>query len=151
MGKRKITKPDPLQRFRPIQFLDFADQFYSAFHELRKRPPPFSWPRYFLLCHSIELALKAYLAEHGATVDQLKDDFGHKLDKLVDKAAKKGLPLPTTTQETIKLLNKAHTGYRHRYPGEGPVYIIEQFIPTARELLTTVSDAIRGPGSVTYP
>jgi hypothetical protein len=101
MGKRKITKPDPLQRFRPIQFLDFADQFYSAFHELRKRPPPFSWPRYFLLCHSIELALKAYLAEHGATVDQLKDDFGHKLDKLVDKAAKKGLPLPTTTQETI--------------------------------------------------
>jgi hypothetical protein len=106
MGKRKITKPDPLQRFRPIQFLDFADQFYSAFHELRKRPPPFSWPRYFLLCHSIELALKAYLAEHGATVDQLKDDFGHKLDKLVDKAAKKDLPLPTTTQETISSSTK---------------------------------------------
>jgi hypothetical protein len=106
MGKRKITKPDPLQRFRPNQFLDFADQFYSAFHELRKRPPPFSWPRYFLLCHSIELALKAYLAEHGATVDQLKDDFGHKLDKLVDKAAKKGLPLPTTTQETISSSTK---------------------------------------------
>ena len=31
-----------------------------------------------------------------------------------------------------------------------PVYIIEQFIPAARELLTTVNNAIRGPGLVTY-
>jgi HEPN domain len=146
-----MTKPDHYADFRPIQYLDFADQFYSAFHQLPERPPPFSWPRYFLLCHSIELALKAYLAQVGATLEQLKYDFGHKLDKLVDEAVKKGLPLPTTTQETIKLLNKAHTEFRHRYPGEGTVYVIEHFIPAVRELLTTVSNAIRGPGSVTYP
>jgi hypothetical protein len=54
------------------------------------------------------------------------------------------------TQETIKLLNKAHTEFRHRYPGEGPVYVIEHFVPTARELPTTVSNVIRGPGLVTY-
>jgi hypothetical protein len=143
-----MTEPNP---FTAFEYLDFADQFYNAFRELRERPPPLSWPRYFLLCHSIELALKAYLAMYGATPEKLKNNFRHKLDKLVDEAAKKGLPLTATTQETIKLLNKAHTGYRHRYPGEGPVYVIEQFIPTARELLTTVSNAIRGPGLVTYP
>jgi hypothetical protein len=124
-----MTKPDPYAHFRPIQYLDFADQFYIAFHQLPQRPPPFSWPRYFLLCHSIELALKAYLAQVGAALEQLKRDFGHKLDRLVDEAVKKGLPLPTATQETIKLLNKAHTEYRHRYPDEqGPVYVIEHFI-----------------------
>jgi hypothetical protein len=62
---------------------------------------------------------------YGATPEQLKYDFG-------------------------QLLNKAHTEFRHRYPGVGPVYIIEQFIPAARELLTTVNNAIRGPGLVTY-
>jgi hypothetical protein len=31
------------------------------------------------------------------------------------------------------------------------VYVIEQFIPAARELLTTVSNTIRGPGLVAYP
>jgi hypothetical protein len=75
--EKSMTKPDPYHLFRPIQYLDLADQFYSAFHELRERPPPFSWPRYFLLCHSIELALKAYLAKLGATLEQLKWDFGH--------------------------------------------------------------------------
>ena len=142
-----MAEPDPL---RPFEYLDFADQFYSAFHELKPQYPPLSWPRYFLLCHSIELALKAYLALSGATPEQLKYDFGHKLDELIDEAVKKGLPLSATIQEEIKHLNKAHTEFRHRYPGEGPVFIIEQFIPAARELLTTVSNAIRGPGLVTY-
>jgi hypothetical protein len=54
---------------------------------------------------------------YGATPEQLKYDFGHKLDELVDEAVKKGLPLTTTTQEEIKLLNKAHTEFRHRYLG----------------------------------
>jgi hypothetical protein len=126
-----MTEPDP---FTAFDYLDFADQFYNAFREPRERPPPLSWPRYFLLCHSIELALKAYLAMYGATPEQLKYDFGHKLDELVDETVKKGLLLTTTTQETIKLLNKAHTEFRHRYPGVGHVYIIEQFIPAARVL-----------------
>src|SRR4029077_1808487 len=97
--RRKMTEPDPL---RPLDYLDYAEQFHSAFHELKPQSPPLSWPRYFLLCHSIELALKAYLAMYDATPEQLKYDFGHKLDELVDEAVKKGLPLTTTTQEEIK-------------------------------------------------
>jgi hypothetical protein len=138
------NEPDELP-FLPFDYLDFAEQFHAAFHELPERPAPLSWPRYFLLCHSIELALKAYLALVGTTPEQLKKDFGHKLNQLVDEAVEKGLPLTTTTQEEIKHLNVAHTEFRHRYPGVGPVYIIEQFIPAAKELLDAVSTAIRGP------
>ena len=61
--------------------------------------------------------------------EQLKYGFGHKLDELVNEAVENGLHLTTTTQEEIKALNEAHTEFRHRHPGEGPVFIIEQFIP----------------------
>jgi hypothetical protein len=144
-----MTEANPIL---PFEYLDFADQFYNAFHELRERPPQLSWPRYFLLCHSIELALKAYLALIGATSEQLKYTFAHNLDGLVDAAVAKGLPLPTITHEGIKHLNEAHTEFRHRYPAEEakPVYIIEQFVPAARDLLDAVSNAVRGPGLVTY-
>ena len=60
-----------------------------------------------------------------------------------------GLRLTTKTQEEIKLLNEAHTKFWYRYPrgdGKFEVFIIEQFIPAAHELVTAVSDEIRGPG-----
>jgi hypothetical protein len=97
---------DPSMEF---DYLDYAEQFHNAFHELQERPPSLSWPRYFLLCHSIEFALKAYLAKLGATPEQLKYEFGHKLDELVNEAVENGLHLTTTTQEEIKALNEAHT------------------------------------------
>jgi HEPN domain len=136
-----MTEPNP---FTAFDYLDYAIQFHNAFHELKQQPPPLSWPRYFLLCHSIELALKAYLAKLGVTPEQLQYDFGHKLDKLVGEAVDKGLHLKTETNDAIKALNDAHIEYRHRYPGEGPVYIIEQFIPAAHELLNAVSMEVRG-------
>lgn len=92
-----------------------------------------------MLCHAIELALKAFLAKLGATPERLKYDFGHKLDELVNEAVGKGLPLTTKTQDGIKALNKARTEFRHRYPGEGPVYA-----PAARELLNAVSREVHG-------
>ena len=61
----------------------------SRFEQVYKLPtlyPSVSWPHYFLLCHAIELALKAYLAKVGATREQLKHEFGQKLDKLLDEA-----------------------------------------------------------------
>ena len=64
MPSIKPTYPD---HFRPLDFLELAEEFYQAFHDLPARLPP-SWPRYFMLCHAIELAPKAYLAQHGATL-----------------------------------------------------------------------------------
>jgi HEPN domain len=146
--KSKVTEPDP---FQALDLLQFADQFYFAFRKLPERPPPEGWPRYFLLCHSIELALKAYLAQHGASPEELQNVFRHDLKQLLKAAIKKRLPLAQDTQDKIKLLRKAHTKLRHRYPGKGPVYVIEPFIPVARELLVAVSNDVRGPGLMNYP
>jgi hypothetical protein len=62
-----------LNPFLPFEYLNFAEQFHNAFHELAERHPTASWPRYFLLCHSIELALKAHLLLRGASPEERWD------------------------------------------------------------------------------
>ena len=134
--------------FLPSEYLGYAEQFHDAFHELAERHPNASWPRYFLLCHSIELALKAFLLHRGATLDELKDrGLRHKLDKLVTEAVAKGLPLKQETQNGIRALTDAHSEFWHRYPkaeGLREFFTIEQFAPAAYELLNAVSIQVGG-------
>ena len=142
-----MTQPQPCPEFG---FYAYAGQFYDAFNKLGADHlhPSISWPRYFLLCHSIELALKAYLAKLGATPKQLKFELGHKLAELVDEAVGKGLRLTPETQDNIKALAKAHFNYWHRYPWEWEnsdgVYVIEQFIRAAHELINEVCKEVHG-------
>jgi hypothetical protein len=49
--------PEGLKHF---DYFEYARQFLTAYDGLPERPPPKSWPRYFMLCHAIELALKGY-------------------------------------------------------------------------------------------
>jgi hypothetical protein len=143
-GSKAGADPNP---FTAFEYLAYAEQFYQTFH---KAPTfhPISWPRYFLLCHSIELALKAYLAKLGATPQMLKQfDRRHALDRLVTEAVEKGLHLTPETQKGIRALAEAHAKFWHRYPrddGKIEVFVIEQFIPAAHELLNTVSKEDRG-------
>ena len=131
-----MTEPQPCPEFG---FYAYADQFYDAFNKLGADHlhPSISWPRHFLLCHSIELALEAYLAKLGATPKQLKFELGHKLAELVDEAVGKGLRLTPETQDRIKALAKAHSNFCHRYPWEWEnsdgVYVMEQFIQGRRQ------------------
>jgi hypothetical protein len=151
MAKQHISKAgqrDEPNPFTAFEYLAYAEQFYYSFYKLPDLLPSISWPRYFLLCHSIELALKAYLAKLGATPQHLKQwERGHKLDKLVTEAVEKGLHLTPETQELIRALAEAHAKFWHRYPrddGKLKVFVIEQFIPAAHELLSAVSMEVRG-------
>jgi hypothetical protein len=140
-----MTEPNP---FTAFEYLAYADQFHHTFHKAPTLHPSISWPRYFLLCHSIELALKAYLAKLGATPKQLRQlDRRHNLNKLVTEAVEKGLHQTPETQKGIKALTEAHAKFWHRYPrddGKVEVFVIEQFIPAAHELLNAVSVEVRG-------
>ena len=84
------------------------------------------------MCHTIELALKAYLAKLGATPEQLRQlERRHNLARLVTEAVEKGLHLTPETQEGIRALAEAHAKFWHRYPrddGKIKVFVIEQFI-----------------------
>lgn len=77
----------------PLDLIARAEEFFQAFKDLPKRTPP-SWPRYFLLCHAIELALKAFLTRQGVTASRLKQiDLRHDLANLLAEAVNLGLAL----------------------------------------------------------
>ncbi len=128
----------------PHMFLERAEEFYQAFRDLPPTPPP-SWPRYFMLCHAIELALKAYLSARGKSTSSLKK-FGHDLRTLLSSAASAGLPLGVLSYSEIELLDEAHRNFWARYPKEDgkPVFVIDQFEPYAVELLRHVARFMRG-------
>jgi hypothetical protein len=71
-----------------------------------------------LFCHSIELVLKAYLAQAaGLTEDQLqKPPFGQNIKNLLNRAIQCGLRLTANTKASIGLLTEAHTKRWPRYP-----------------------------------
>jgi hypothetical protein len=135
--------PPAEQLILPYDFFGRALQFKRAFGELPAPDyPPDDWPRYFMLCHAIELALKAYLAANGISYKQLKDGFGHNLSAALTEATNKGLSLTAATQAAINTLNEAHTKFWHRYPtpegGPWSFPLIGYFESAARELIEQV-------------
>jgi hypothetical protein len=134
--------PDVL---RPGDHLRLGEDFFQAYRDLPLRLPPQSWPRYLMLCHAVELALKAYLLHHGAKPSELKAKaVRHSINELLTRATNIGLLLSPAVQSDIRLLHEAHEKYWHRYPMEEakPVYVIEQFEPPARQLLDAVTAAV---------
>jgi hypothetical protein len=98
-----------------------------------------------LLCHAIELVLKAYLALYGFTQNELQNEFGHN-QKLLDKAIELGLQISQSAQNEIKLLSEAHKKHWPRYPREDakPVFLMSHFEPYVEELFKAVRLKVRG-------
>ena len=79
-----------------------------------------SFPAYFLVGHSIELSLKAFLLGRGVTKDQLKSRiFGHKLDALLTEARRRRLgnevKLPQVETRAIVELNYCYSVKEFEY------------------------------------
>jgi HEPN domain-containing protein len=132
----------------PHNFLERAWDFFKAFRDLPAGIPP-SWPRYFLLCHAAELALRAFLLSHGMSESLLRDKaFTHRLKELLAEATKRGLALSPSARGDIELLDEAHAKFWHRYPRKEakPIFVIEQFESPVEELLRAVSTSIRSGG-----
>jgi len=136
------TKPiDPYQHLYARDHLQRADEFLQAFKALPEGVPP-SWPRYFLLCHAIELALKAYLLSRNWTKAKLKTiRYRHDLKALLREATNEELQLSASVAADIEALNEAHQNFWPRYPMEEskPVFIIDPFESAATELIQTLA------------
>lgn len=137
----------------PFDALDRAEEFFTAFRQLPQLPRGrwISWPRYFLLCHAVEMALKSFLASRGVPVERLEQkNYGHKIDRLVKRAIRKGLDIGNASTE-LKKLGEAHSNHWARYPHDSgkPVFAVENFEPYVEELIEAVSQAIgRRPAEI---
>jgi hypothetical protein len=132
-----------------LDFLQGAELYYQAYRQVVPAWFPLhDSPRDYLLCHCLELALKAYLLAKGVSEEDLKRHFGHKLAKLLDAAIEHGLTLDGHARTRLKLLSKPHEEFWTRYPrplreGES-IVIIGEFGPLVEELLRNVGEHLRG-------
>ena len=87
-------------------------------------------PRYFLLCHTIELILKGYIAwRRRITADELKTLFGYDLTKLLDEAIRLGLKVSPSTENNIEKLIEARSEYvTHPNEAANRVLVIKHLV-----------------------
>lgn len=76
----------------PIGLQIFAADFLAGAKAIPPPNVPFAPTQPYLVCHALELALKAFLSLKKYPLDKLSGGkFGHDLENLLDEAERKGL------------------------------------------------------------
>lgn len=108
-------KIDPLHiHITPVGFWGYAEDYYSA-SLLWKSNKKYSPVPYFLVCRSIELAIKAFLLAKGENTSDLKHSkkYGHDLIKILERAMQLSLSNFIVTSEKEKTeIEKANEFYK---------------------------------------
>jgi hypothetical protein len=116
MTEAQEDEPPP-QLLAP-RFIDDALTYVEAARRLDQLFPiakKFAFPVYFLLCHAMELALKAYLAASGVPAKTLRNKIGHDLGQALRDAKSHGLAADDRFQELVSWLAPDHLDHSFRY------------------------------------
>jgi hypothetical protein len=102
-------------------------------------------PRYYLLGHSIELALKAFLLSKGVPLSELRSKkLGHDLEKALVRAEELGLQNAVTVSDQeradIILLNKTYQSKEHEYISTGSFQVpkMERLLAILHKVLPAI-------------
>ena len=106
----------------PHNFSKLAREFLDAAkfaHEGFKGMP--MWPTYFLVFQSLENFLKAYLLAHGATLDHVKNEVGHRICDALTEAKAKGLSVnaPRDVEDAVAAMSRDYTARDFQYRSVG--------------------------------
>ncbi|KLK92853.1 hypothetical protein AA309_12060 [Microvirga vignae] len=95
-----------------------ARSYIGAARKLEQGRQQFLSPRYFLLCHGLELGLKAFLAANGDRWSMLMG-LGHDLNASYKRAqVEYGFqPAEPLLNKVIELMSPEHKKQLFRYPG----------------------------------
>ncbi len=143
----KQPKSSPANPHAAFEFLQMAEQFFGGYKLIPDRHP-MDFAKYFLFCHAIEVALKAYLIKTGDSVDDVKSKYGHDLVRLLRSCRKRGLAITDRDVAWLSSLGEPHKRYWARYPKEdwsqGGIPTVPQFEAEGLKLLDAVATAVRG-------
>lgn len=146
------------KRTTPFGLWCFADQYLSAAQLVGSASKhKISAPRYYLLGHSAELALKAFLLSHGVSLDEMKFKMVHDLERAFTKATEFGLMksalISLEEEDSLRLLNKTYKTKEHEYIVTGSrqypsAALIESFVTKVQKashdlcLSTTITPTV---------
>lgn len=118
-------------------FLNYAHEYYASYELIQKQHPKitdFFAVKFYLLCHSLELVMKAWLRHKGATYNELKG-FSHDLEKImVVLHDKHKLLFDARSQQMISLVNQLYSKKEFEYSLRGA-----KTVPEITDLASTVS------------
>ncbi len=109
-------------------FLIFAKEYYDAYEIIQNNNPAttkYFAVKYYLLCHALELVMKALLRNYGETYTQLKA-YRHDLAKL-EKAPyhKYQIAVDPTSSINIRLVNELYSNKEFEYYLRGMKHVPE--------------------------
>jgi hypothetical protein len=130
-----------------LRYLDRARQFRRAamMHSDIENGQPF-WPKWFLITHALELAIKAYIVsrEELGLPPPPTEPANHDLVGLYEKAVLWGLSRNPLVMSGLPHLSELHQSHYARYP-QGkviPAALIAQFDDLTDQLLADVTKAV---------
>lgn len=110
------------ERTSAIGLLRYAQEYYRAYELLQKQHPrltEYFAVKYYLLCHSLELTMKAWLRQRSAKYAELKK-LGHDLENIMQALYKKHkLLFDAKSQAMIKLVNQHYSQKEFEYSLRG--------------------------------
>jgi hypothetical protein len=130
-----------------LRYLDRARQFRRAGtkHVDIENGQPF-WPKWFLITHALELAIKAYIVsrEKLSLPSPTKEPANHDLVGLYEKAVLWGLTRNPLVMSGLPHLSELHQSHYARYPQDNviPAALIAQFDDLTDQLLADVTKAV---------
>jgi hypothetical protein len=107
-----------------------------------------NWPRYFLLAHAAELAIRAVLvfSKGGAARAAGPEPGKRELSALYEYACKCGLKSNPQVLKELSYLSEIHKSYVARYPkSPGQVWLASEFDDAVDSLLADTWQHIRVP------
>lgn len=132
------------ERMGPPALHTYAESFLKAAYSLPKPTVPFDPVRPYLVCHAIELGLKAFLSLNGVLMLKLAEcSYGHNLEKILDQAVETGINDTVTLAEThcaaIRLASAYYSGKVFEYPAVGEAISAYPHMPPIETLFDAAS------------
>jgi hypothetical protein len=135
----------------PLGLHTYAEAYLNAVRSLPLPSVPFEPVRPFLVCHSIELGLKAFLSLQGLTILEMADGpYGHNLESILQQAEGKNLAasvkLTKEQRAEIRSASRYYAGKVFEYPAVGEAISGYPGMPTIETLLeaaTMLVDSLR--------
>jgi hypothetical protein len=149
----RISIAGLVARMGPVGLHVYADAYLKAALALPEPAVPFEPVRPYLVCHSIELGLKAFLSLRGdKMIDMMEGGLGHNLEALLRAAIERGLnDLVSLTDSQRIAVCQATTYYAGKvfeYPAIGEALSAYPQLPSLHDLFEVAAhlvDALRKP------
>jgi hypothetical protein len=141
------------ERMGPLGLHMYAESYLSAAQALPKPKVPFEPVRPYLVCHAIELVLKAFLSLRGAAMVELADGpYAHNLNSLLTKSIEvKLFEFASLSEGMINAIHHATSYYGGKvfeYPAIGEALSAYPQMPPVEvlfEAATSLVEALRQP------